>query len=392
MRASTRIPVAGLVRAWLEERQGAMEELLVRLVEAESPSLAPVAQATVRELLAGELRRLDFRVRVIPGAPAGPHMLVYPHARVRGAVNQLLVGHLDTVWPVGTIATMPVTRRAGRITGPGAYDMKGGLVQGIFALASLRALGLRPEVTPVVFISSDEEIGSPSSARWIRRLARSAVRAFILEPSFGLRGALKTSRKGVGQFTLRIRGRAAHAGINPEAGVSAIRELAYQVQRLFELNDSGRGVTVNVGTIDGGLRPNVIAPDASAVIDVRVPTIAEGLRVEQAIRSLSPTDPAITLTVTGGIDRPPMEATARNQALWRAAQRCARALGLDLEQASVGGASDGNLTSLDTATLDGLGAVGDGAHAADEYVACDRMVDRAALLAMLLSMPQECDG
>jgi glutamate carboxypeptidase len=298
-----------------------------------------------------------------------------------------MVGHLDTVWPVGTLASMPLVQVDGRLAGPGAYDMKGGLVQAIFALQALRALDLHPSVTPVLFISGDEEIGSPTSLRWIRRLARLAIRAFVLEPSFGPRGALKTSRKGVGRFTVRARGRAAHAGIDPGAGVSAILDLSHQIQRLFALNDPDRGITVNVGTIDGGLRPNVVAPEPWADVDVRVPTVADGRRVEAAIRGLTPVLPGIALEVEGAIERPPMEPNARNTALWEAAREQARTLEMEIEPASVGGASDGNITSIYTATLDGLGAVGDGAHAAHEYVNQAHLAERAALLALLLLMP-----
>jgi glutamate carboxypeptidase len=268
--------------------------------------------------------------------------------------------------------------------------MKAGLVQAIYALAALRALRLAPTVTPVVFVNSDEEIGSASSEPWIRRLARLAIRAFVLEPAFGPRGALKTARKGVGEFRVRIIGRAAHAGLNPEAGLSAILELSHQVQRLFALNDPRRGITVNVGTIDGGLRPNVVAPEASAVVDVRVPTVEAGREVEAAIRGLTPVQSGLAIEVEGGIERPPMEPAPRNQALWRCAVAAAAALGFELEQAAVGGASDGNLTSLYTATLDGLGPVGDGAHAVHEYVERGRLAERAALLALLVLSPAEC--
>jgi glutamate carboxypeptidase len=269
--------------------------------------------------------------------------------------------------------------------------MKAGLVQALYALRALRALGHAPTVTPVLLVNADEEIGSRSSAPWIRRLARLAVRALVLEPAFGPRGALKTARKGVGQFTVRVRGRAAHAGLDPAAGVSAILELSHQVQRLFALNDPRHGVTVNVGTIDGGLRPNVVAPEASAVVDVRVPTVAAGRRVEAAIRALAPVQPGVAIQVEGGIERPPMEATPRNRRLWQTARRAGATLGLALEQVSVGGASDGNFTSLYTATLDGLGAVGDGAHATDEYVARGRLAERAALLALLVLAPHAPD-
>jgi glutamate carboxypeptidase len=381
--------VAHALLDWLRAREARMAELLGQLVSAESPSSDGMVQAQTRELLRQELCALGLRVRTVPGHATGDHLLAIPAGRARHMPCQLLLGHLDTVWPVGTVAQRPFEERDDRYVGPGAFDMKAGLVQAMYALRALRALSLVPTVTPVLLVNADEEIGSPSSAPWIQRLARLAVRAYVLEPAFGPSGALKTARKGVGQFTVRVIGRAAHAGIDPAAGVSAILELSHQIQRLFALNDPEHGVTVNVGTIDGGLRPNVVAPEASAIVDVRVPSEAAGRRVEAAIRALAPVQPGITIEVEGGIERPPMEATPRNQRLWQTARSAGAALGLSLEQAAVGGASDGNLTSQYTATLDGLGPVGDGAHAVDEYVERGRLAERAALLALLVLSPPE---
>jgi glutamate carboxypeptidase len=381
--------VARTLLDWLRDREAAMSDLLGQLVMAESPSSDATAQATMRALLQRELCGAGFRVRVLPGHATGDHLFAIPSTRARHAPFQLVVGHLDTVWPVGTVAQRPFEARDDRYVGPGTFDMKAGLVQAVYALRALSALCHLPTVTPVLFVNADEEIGSRSSTRWIRRLARLAVRAFVLEPAYGPGGALKTARKGVGQFTVHVRGRAAHAGINPEAGVSAILELSHQIQRLFALNDPEHGVTVNVGTIDGGLRPNVVAPEASAIVDVRVPSEAAGVRLEAAIRSLAPVQPGVTIQVEGGIERPPMEPTPRNQRLWQTALSAAGTLGLSLEQASVGGASDGNLTSQYTATLDGLGPVGDGAHATEEYVERGRLAERAALLALLVLSPPE---
>jgi glutamate carboxypeptidase len=267
--------------------------------------------------------------------------------------------------------------------------MKGGLVQMLFALRAVKDLGLRPPADSAVVINSDEEIGSPDSTPLIRRLARRAVRAFILEPAFGRTGKLKTARKASGSFTITIEGRAAHAGVNPEEGASAILEMSYQVQRLFALNNAARGVTVNVGTIDGGLRPNVVAAEVRASVDVRVPTRQDAAEVEAAIRGLRPVNPATTIQIEGGIEQLPMEPLPRNQALWRLARDLGQRLGLELDQAAVGGASDGNTTSQYTATLDGLGAVGDGAHAPHEQTLIPQMVERCALLALLLLSPAE---
>jgi glutamate carboxypeptidase len=282
---------------------------------------------------------------------------------------------------------MPVRVEGEVLKGPGSFDMKGGLVQMVYALRAVQQLGLTPPADSVVVINSDEEVGSRDSTPLIRRLARGATRAFVLEPAFGKDGKLKTTRKAVGSFTITIQGRAAHAGINPEEGASAILELSHQIQRLFALNDVARGVTVNVGTIDGGLRSNVIAPEVRASVDVRVRTRADAATIEESIRGLQPVNGQTAIRVEGGFEHPPMEPVPRNQALWQLARHLGRRLGLELEEAAVGGASDGNTTSQYTATLDGLGAVGDGAHAAHEQVAIPQMAERSALLALLLSAP-----
>lgn len=372
---------------WLEARRDAMATLLAQLARAESPSLEPDAQHEAFAILAQRLAALDFTVERLPGRAVGDHLLARPAARAQEEPYQLLVGHLDTVWPLGTVEQMPVQAEDDRLRGPGVYDMKGGLVQMLFALDALRAHGLAPPLRPVALVNSDEEIGSRESLEHVRRLAQGAARALVLEPSFGPFGKLKTARKGVGRFTLTVQGRASHAGISPEEGISAILEVSHQIQRLFALNDPTRGVTVNVGTIDGGLRPNVVAPEVVAVIDARVRTEADARAVETAIRGLTPVEEGVELRVEGAFGRPPMEPTPRNRELWEAARAAAAALGLRLEEAVVGGASDGNITSLYTATLDGLGPVGEGAHAPDEYVLVSRMPERAALLAVLLMAP-----
>ena len=365
-----------------------MAALLLELVAAESPSVELGSERAALALLAEELRRADYRTRLVGGHGSGDHLYARPRGTCRGAPHQVVVGHIDTVWPLGSVRRMLPRVENGRLYGPGAYDMKGGLVQLVFALRALHELGAVPTVTPVVFVNADEEMGSLDSLRWIRLLARGADRAFVLEPPEGSDGRLKTGRKGVGRFRITILGRAAHAGSSPEAGISAILELAHQVERLFALNDAGRGITVNVGTIDGGLRPNVIAPEASAVVDVRAPTPEAARAAEQAIRALRPTRPGLTLNVEGSFGRPPMPQTDRNRALSRRARMLARRLGLDVAEAPlVGGASDANFTSELTATLDGLGALGDGAHAIDEHIVLHSLPERAALLALLLLEP-----
>jgi glutamate carboxypeptidase len=364
-----------------------MAALLLDLARLESPSLDAASQEPVFALLAAELEAAGLRVRRLPGQRTGGQLWAVPRERRRGAPAQLLLGHCDTVWARGTVETMPVGIQDGRLTGPGVYDMKAGLVQGIFALRALRDLGLVPEVTPAFFIDSDEEIGSLEAIPRLERAARRMRRVFVLEPSLGPEGKLKTRRKGSLRFTLRIRGRAAHSGLDPEKGASAILELARVIQRLYELADPERGITVNVGVVAGGLRANVIAPEARAELDVRVLAWEDALRLEKTIRDLVALTPGTTLEVQGGIDRPPLEATPGNRVLWEAAQRRAAELGIPLAEGTAGGASDGSLTSRFVPTLDGLGAVGDGAHALHEHVLVDRMPERAALLALLLLEP-----
>jgi glutamate carboxypeptidase len=373
------------VLGYLREHEHSLTEFLRRLALAESPSTRPESQEEVLGILYQALTELGFVARRIPGQGSGGHL----YARPGGchAPAQLLLGHCDTVWPLGTLKEMPVEIEDGVVKGPGVYDMKGGLAQMVFALQALRELGLEPTVTPIVFVNSDEEIGSRESTRHIRRLSRLVERAFVMEPSLGPSGKLKTARKGGGRFSIVVEGQPTHAGLDPDGGSSAILELSYLIQALFALNEPARGITVNVGTIDGGLSPNVVAPESRAVVDVRVPTGADARRVQESILDLRPVTPGVKLRIRGGIGRPPMEHTPRNRRLWETARRLGAKLGLDLEEGLAGGASDGNTTSLFTATLDGLGAVGDGAHARHEFVYTDKLVERCALLALLLMEP-----
>jgi glutamate carboxypeptidase len=378
---------AGQVLKLVRGLRGEMLDLLRSMVLIESPTDRPETQAPVFALLREVLEDLGFRTRAVRGRGTGGHMLAVPGHREKGRPAQLLVGHSDTVWPVDTLEEMPLVLVDGCLFGPGTFDMKAGLVQIVVALRALRAAGLEPPATPVIFVNSDEETGSADSKRYVEMLSRRCCRAFILEPSLGAEGRLKTARKGVGLFDVLIRGKAAHAGLDPEAGASAILELSHVIQALHDLNDATRGTTVNVGVIDGGIRSNVVAPVARARIDVRVMTSEDGRHVEEAIYGLKPTTPGVTLEVTGSMMIPPLERTARNGRLWEEAKHVGNALGVELNETTAGGGSDGNTTSLFTATLDGLGAVGDGAHAAHEHIDVDATLDRSALLAMLLMSP-----
>lgn len=375
------------ISEYLAAERTRMQDLLCELVSIESPSDVPEAQGPVLHRLARELEGLGYLVRRIPGRRTGGHLYARPARRQRPSASQLLLGHCDTVWPIGTLETMPISLEEDMMRGPGIYDMKAGLVEMLYAIRALTELGHAPEVMPMVFINSDEEIGSRESTRYIARLAGLADRALVLEPSLGVTGKLKTARKGVGRFTVTVQGKAAHAGLDPTAGASAILELSHVIQKLFALNDPERGTSVNVGVIDGGVRPNVVAPESKAVIDVRVESRADAERVEAAILGLQPETPGVALEIDGHIGRPPMERTPANQQLWTIATDLARRMALPLEEATAGGASDGNTTSGFTATLDGLGAVGDGAHAAHEFIYLDRLPERCTLLSMLLMEP-----
>ncbi len=365
-----------------------MVELLRDLARLETPSLVPETQEAVFARLADELSGAGLVVRRVRGRTSGGQIwAASPRAARNGQSAQLLVGHCDTVWPLGTVERMPVEVRDGRLAGPGVFDMKGGLVQGIFALRAMAELRIEPPLAPVVFVSSDEEIGSADSMPLLLRLARRARRVYVLEPALGPAGKLKTRRKGSLRFTIRVHGRAAHSGLDPEKGASAVLELAHVIRSLYDLADPERGVSINVGVVSGGIRRNVVAPAAQAEVDVRVLRMEDAREIERAIRSLQPRTPGTSLEVEGGLDRPPLEATPGNRLLWQAAERCARELGVELGEGTAGGASDGSFTSQIVPTLDGLGAVGDGAHADHEHVLVDRMPERAALLALLLLEP-----
>ncbi len=379
--------LASRVHERLKDERARLIGLLEELTNAESPSAQPDIHDRVRSSIRQMFEDLGYLVHDVGQRGTIRHVYARPRVRERGRPPQLIVGHYDTVWPVGTIRDRPFQVDGNVIRGPGVFDMKGGIVQCLLALRAIEELAIEMPATPVIFINADEEIGSRSSTGYIRMLAKRACRAFVLEPAMGEDGKVKTERKGIGRFTVTVFGKAAHAGLDPESGASAILELSHVIQKLFALNDPEAGVTVNVGTVDGGIQPNVIAPHSTCVVDVRVPTVADGERIHAAIHGLEASTPGVRLRVEGAIGRPSMEATDRNRALWEQARGIGAELGLQLHSARAGGGSDGNTTSQYTATLDGLGPVGDGAHAAHEFLYVDKTLERAALLAMLLAAP-----
>jgi glutamate carboxypeptidase len=357
-------------------------ETIEALVAIESPSTDKAAVDRCGRTLSQRLEAMGGRVSCLPRPDRGDHIL----AEFGCGVSQiLLLGHLDTVWPVGQLDRMPLERNGGRLRGPGVFDMKAGIGIGMLATRALLETGAPLPHRLTMLWTTDEEIGSATSRIAIEEEARRSAAVLVLEPSLP-GGALKTSRKGCGQYDMTISGVAAHAGIDPAKGASAILELAHQVCGLSSLSDMSPGISVNVGIIEGGTRPNVIADQAHAVIDVRAVGAEDMTRVDAFIRSLTPVDRRTRLEVTGGFDRPPLERTAAVQRLYDQAKGVARELGQSLEEGSTGGGSDGNFTAaLGVPTLDGLGAIGDGAHALYEYVEMDRLADRAALVAGLIS-------
>ncbi len=371
----------------MQDQQLEMVALLEELAMMETPSDRPDTQHPIIDTLSQLLAELDYHVRWLPGQSSGGQLYASPVKRIKHQPCQLLLGHCDTVWPVGKLKEMPVSIEGNVMRGPGVFDMKAGLVMIIFALRALKQLSIQPDVIPIVFVNSDEEIGSKESTRTIRRLSKTVDRALIMEPSMGDAGDIKTARKGVGRFVITARGKAAHAGLDPEAGASAILELSHVIQQLFELNDYDKGITVNVGMIDGGIRANVIAPESKAVVDVRVLHQQDADDVEQRILALQPTVDNVTLEIEGRIGRPPMEKTKANRKLWGVMQDIANSMQLELGENTAGGGSDGNTTSLYTATLDGMGAVGDGAHAQHEFIYIDKLAERGTLLALMLLAP-----
>lgn len=367
--------------AYCERKLPWLLETVEALVRLESPTGDTEAISRCAAELEGRLIDLGGRVRRLPGGAAGDHVLAEFGSGRRQA---LLLGHLDTVWPVGTLAERPWRHHNGRVFGPGVFDMKAGVGLAMLAVKALaeRAAGLPGRI--VMLMTTDEETGSATSRTVIEAEARRSEAVLVLEPSLP-GGALKTSRKGCGEFVLKIGGVPAHAGIEPARGASAISELARQISRIEALHDPESGTTINVGVIRGGSRPNVIAAEAEAVIDVRVASAAAAARVAEALSALTPHDPRTSLLVSGGIDRPPLERTPGVASLFRQAQAVAAEFGRDLAEGGTGGGSDGNLTAAaGVPTLDGLGAVGAGAHAADEHVIVPDLPWRAALLAGLL--------
>jgi glutamate carboxypeptidase len=369
----------------LKPRLPEMLSAVRKLVLAESPSLEKGPADRCCDLLAAEWRKRGANVRRLEQKQRGDQLLItwWPH-KTRPVGQFLVLGHYDTVYSSGSLAKMPFRVSGGKAYGPGIFDMKAGLVQALFALETLERTKA-PLHHKVAFLwTSDEEIGSDASRKLIETEARRSDAVFVLEPSLGPKGLLKTARKGVGEAELIVYGRASHAGLAPEEGINAIHELARQLLRIQQWNDPSRGVTVNADIIEGGTRVNVIAARARAVLDLRALRVADMRRLERRLHALRPFLSGAKLEVRGGFNRAPLERKS-SAALFSRAKALAAQMGLSLGECTAGGGSDGNLTAvLGVPTLDGLGAVGHGAHSPDEHILINTMPARAALLAALL--------
>lgn len=398
----------------LAKSEDSMLEMLREIISIESPTGDQLAQRKVFDLIDHYVRPLGYGSHYVPirgsaglmvymhrGSKAGlgekskQTQVAYseesdPFTSQRGSFwsgKQLILGHVDTVWPHGTLKEMPVRQMGRQLYGPGVFDMKGGIVQAVFALDALHKSRLTPLLQPILVLNSEEEIGSPHTRRHLERYASCCERVFVLEPPVGDQGKLKTERKGGGFFCVRIQGRAAHAGLNPDYGRNAIERMVPFLKDLRALSTRFKYLQLNFGTIKGGVAANVVAPSCELVVDVRASSPEELKQFEHELQRLPFEKDGYCLTIESDLARPPMVRNSRNQQLWDLANQYAPHLGFTLQQASVGGGSDGNFTSQSAATLDGLGAVGGGAHQPNEHIHLDEMPKRAALLAALLLAP-----
>jgi glutamate carboxypeptidase len=375
------------VLAHIQDQLAGIISLIRRMVECESPSDDAHAVDRFVDLVAAEVAPIAA-VQTFPGGKFGRHLLC--EFALPGPVKKkgeiLALGHSDTVWPMGTLAEMPFREANGRLWGPGVLDMKSGIAFFIFAMRALRERDIPVRSAVKLLINSDEEVGSDSSRTLTQETARRAKAVLVLEPGTGLEGKLKTARKGVGDYSIAVHGRASHAGVDFAAGASAIVELARQIERVAEFTNLDRGITVSPGLISGGSRSNVVAAEARAVVDIRVPRLRDSEILDHKFRALKPFDKRCRIEVEGGLNRPPMERSVAIVQLFRSAQQLAGELGVTLDESMTGGGSDGNFTAaLGIPTLDGLGGVGEGAHALNESILIDRIADRTAVMAKLIA-------
>jgi glutamate carboxypeptidase len=361
-------------------------DLIRRFVECESPSDDPAAVTRFAELVSDTVTPIA-KVKMVEGGAFGKHLLcefALPGRRRNGQI--LALGHSDTVWPIGTLRTMPFREKKGRLWGPGVLDMKSGIAFFIAAVRALREAEIPVASKVLLQLNSDEEVGSDSSRSLTEKNALNSKAVLVLEPAAGLDGKLKTARKGVGDYIVRVTGRAAHSGLDFHAGASAVLELARQLELIAGFTNLKRGITVNPGVVRGGTRANVIAAEAHAEVDMRVVRVRDAAALDKKFKALKPFDKRCRIDVSGGLNRPPLERGEGVVKLFRLARQLAGEMGIELGETMVGGGSDGNFTAgLGIPTLDGLGGVGEGAHATNESILIDRISDRTALIAKLLA-------
>lgn len=371
---------------FFEQRRSQIVATIRELVEIESPSDDKKACDRMAKFIAAKFEALGGRTTFHRSADNGDSLQIdFAGPSSSKARPVLLLGHYDTVYPLGTLANMPCKIERDRMLGPAVLDMKSGIVLMLYSIEALQAWHGELLRSVTVFLVSDEEIGSHSSRKVTESLARKSAGVLVLEPAAGLGGAVKTARKGVGEYTLNVKGVAAHAGLDPEKGHSAIVELARQIAVIARMNNLRQGISVNAGVIHGGTRTNVVAAEASVAFDVRIRSANQAAIIDRKLRSLKPFDKRCKLEIVGGINRLPMERTAGVATLYKKARTIAAEIGWKLDEASVGGGSDGNFTAaLGIPTLDGLGGVGEGAHAIHEYIVTSELPRRALLLAEMI--------
>jgi len=376
------------ILAYARKNQADIIGMIRELVECESPSDHSPSVNRFVDLLASKVDGWA-KARTYPGGRFGRHLrceFVLPGTRKSREGGILALAHSDTVWPLGTLAQMPFMQKKGRLWGPGVLDMKSGIVFFLFALRALRELDIPVSRRVVLQVNADEEVGSDSSRPLTEEAAGRSAAVLVLEPGTGMTGKIKTARKGVGDYTVTVKGVASHAGVDFQNGASAVVELARQIERIAGFTNLSRGVTVNPGVIAGGTRTNVVAAEAHARVDIRIARLKDAPALDRKFHGLRPLDKRCSIKIEGGLNRPPMERSAGIRKLFQSARVWAKELGVDLEESSTGGGSDGNFTAaLGVTTLDGLGGVGEGAHAVNESILVDRIADRTALLAMLVS-------
>jgi glutamate carboxypeptidase len=372
---------------YARQRQKDIIALIREFVECESPSDHPPSVNRFVDLMTERVKDIA-RVKVLPGGPRfGKHLRCEFRLGASKKDGRILaLGHSDTVWPLGTLASMPYREGRGRLWGPGTLDMKGGLAFFIFAMRALRELDVPVQRNVMLQVNSDEEVGSETSREWTEEAARQSVAVLVLEPGTGLEGKLKTARKGVGWYTVTVRGLASHAGLDFTKGANAIVEMGRQIEKIAGFTRLDRGVTVSVGVVRGGTRSNVVPAECTVDVDIRAPRARDEAYLKKCFGSLKPFDKRCSVEISGGLNRPPLERSAGVRKLFKLASGLAAELGVTLEESATGGGSDGNFTAaLGVPTLDGLGAVGEGAHAVNESILVNRIADRTALLAKIVA-------